>query len=77
MCEVIALQPLTPDCDYTIRITAQKEAEPTWVSEGQGNLTIRVFGFNERDFKSPPIVTIVYFRNGASSKKRKPPPHRL
>ena len=55
---------IAPDCDYTIRITARKEAEPTWVAEGHGNLTVRVFGFNKRDFKSPPIVSAAYFRNG-------------
>jgi len=54
---------IAPDCNYSIRITAQEVAETTWVAEGHGELIIKIFGFSDQDISTPPAVTAAYFRN--------------
>ena len=55
---------IAPDCAYRILLTSQKEKTDSWYAKGQGNLTVRVYGFNREDFDSPPVVSVQYFKDG-------------
>jgi hypothetical protein len=38
--------------------------DDSWYAKGQGNLTVRIYGFNREDFDHPPTVSVQYFKDG-------------
>jgi hypothetical protein len=54
---------IAPDCAYEIRIKAVKEKTNSWYAKGQGNLTVRVYGFKREDFDTPPVVSVQYLKD--------------
>ena len=55
---------ISPACSIRIRLTSQKKMDDSWYAKGQGNLTVKVYGFNREDFDHPPIVSVQYFKEG-------------
>lgn len=59
---------ISANCDRTFRFAADGEKEtsniPTRFGSGQGEVEVRVFGFQEADFGAPPTIAAEYFLNG-------------
>ena len=61
---------ISPRCNYNIRLSATKSSKEdergltTWKALGDGTVTIKVHGFEEKDYSRPPKVIVQYLRDG-------------
>jgi hypothetical protein len=59
---------ISPNCQYNIRISSTKsdsaENINNLVANGNGGIEVRVYGFKQEDFNSPPIVSVSYSKEG-------------
>lgn len=54
---------IAPDCTYDIIIKSVKDNRDSWYAKGQGNLTLKVYGFKHEDFDTPPVVLVQYLKD--------------
>jgi hypothetical protein len=52
------------NCTYEIKIKSVKEKTGSLYAKGQGNVTVRVYGFKRGDFDTPPAVSVQYLKDG-------------
>jgi hypothetical protein len=72
------LPSIAPECNFSCRITAWDTGNTETGQnkrEGQGTVTVRVYGHSRADFFVPPIVKVRHVKNGKTMGQTKVEAH--